>query len=78
MSDAPRWKTKKEAAIYMGVSTRTVDRWVQMGLLQAYTLPGGTRRRFRTGDLDKLLHGPLFAGPDGADDDDDEGNPPAA
>lgn len=71
---APHWKTKKEAALYMGVSTSTVDRWVRDGALPAYVLPSGRTRRFKTSDLDAL------AAPASRVElaDDDEGNPPAA
>lgn len=45
--------TISEAAEYVGVSTRTIRRWVAAGRLRAYRL-AGCRLLFRVEDLDGL------------------------
>jgi excisionase family DNA binding protein len=52
------WLSLHDAAEYASVSTRTIERWVQQGLLPPPpTLPGRKYRllRFRTEDLDRVL-----------------------
>lgn len=50
------WFTKEEAAEYLRVSTRTLDRWVAGGRLHAYRK---SRKliRFRREDLDAFMTG---------------------
>ena len=47
--------TRDEAAAYLRVSLRTLDRWVQERKLRVYRLEAGRRRRFKREDLDRLL-----------------------
>lgn len=54
----PRWLSVREAAERAGVSTKTVKRWIQRGLLPATRLPspgGKGHLRMRLGDLEALL-----------------------
>ncbi|QIN94485.1 MerR-like helix-turn-helix DNA binding domain protein [Arthrobacter phage Whytu] len=44
----------EQAANRVGVSVRTVERYVDAGKLDAHKLPSG-RRRVRVGDVDGLL-----------------------
>lgn len=48
------WYTNKEAAHYLGVSTRTIYKWCQEGRLPTYVLGVKRTRRFRKEDLDKV------------------------
>lgn len=43
-----------EAAGRLGVSVRTLDRYVAQGLIRPLRTPGG-HRRFRPADLDRLV-----------------------
>lgn len=43
-----------QAATRVGVSVRTVERYIDAGKLDAHKLPSG-RRRVRVGDVDNLL-----------------------
>jgi excisionase family DNA binding protein len=45
--------TKREAAKYLKVSPRTINRWVKEGRIQAYR--GPLQLRFKREDLDKAL-----------------------
>lgn len=53
-----RWVSKQELAAHLGISTRTIDRWVESGMPEdAFGHPGawryiGSRRRFM---LDAVL-----------------------
>jgi hypothetical protein len=49
--------SKKEAAVYCKCGTRTIDRKVEAGLLNA--LPGATRR-FTVSELDRALQAGVF------------------
>ena len=48
------WYTTKEAAQYLGVSTRTIYKWCKEGRLRTYILGERRTRRFRKVDLDKV------------------------
>ncbi len=48
------WLTLADVADELGVSLRTVARWVQTGELPALTLPGG-RKRIRKADYTAWL-----------------------
>lgn len=52
--------SKDEAAVYLGVSSRTLDRKVETGKVQP--VPGG-RRRFTIDELDRALRAGVFAAP---------------
>lgn len=47
--------TTGEAARICGVNFRTVQRWIERGLLQAYKLPGRGDRRVLSGELHKFM-----------------------
>ena len=49
------WLTKEEAAQYLGVSTRTIDRARRDGKLKYHLLDGTTTMRFKVEDLDALM-----------------------
>ncbi|HUY57148.1 MAG TPA: helix-turn-helix domain-containing protein [Candidatus Micrarchaeaceae archaeon] len=49
------WFTIEDAAQYVGVSERTIHRWVDERRLLAHQLVSGGGRRFRRQDLDELL-----------------------
>lgn len=50
----PAWLPQAEAADYLGVTDRTLRRYVASGQLPAYRL-GSRLLRFRQSDLDALL-----------------------
>ncbi len=52
--------TKAEVAKRLGVTPRTIERWVAAGALRAYRLPGG-HSRFRPEDVDACLGAPVPA-----------------
>lgn len=54
VSTADRWITQPEATNYLGVTDRTLRRYVAEGRLPAYRL-GKRLLRFRQADLDALL-----------------------
>ena len=47
----PRWRTLRQAAEELGVSRRTITRWISSGHLKAYKLPLDPRRYI---DLDEV------------------------
>jgi len=49
------WFSKAEAAKYLGVSERTIDRKRDEGSLRGYVLEGSSTFRFKREDLDKLM-----------------------
>lgn len=49
------WMTKAEAAAYMRVDTRTIDRWVRDGKLTRHRVSGIQSVRFARADLEGLL-----------------------
>ena len=49
----PRWLTRRDAADYLRVSERNVDRFIRAGRLPSYRLNG--RIRLSVGDLDALI-----------------------
>ncbi len=52
--------TSDEAAAYLRVGRRTLDRWVSESLVRAYELPVPRGRRFKRQDLDELLVQPTL------------------
>lgn len=50
----PRWATKREAAEHLGVSLRTIDRFIAEGKLPAYR-HGQRMTRVDLNDVDALL-----------------------
>jgi excisionase family DNA binding protein len=53
--DENRLLSRKELAAALGVSTRTVDRWIRDGEGPPATLLPGGRRRWRWGDVEAWL-----------------------
>ena len=49
------WLTKAEAAAYMRVEPRTIDRWVRAGRLTRHKVEGLQSVRFARGELDALV-----------------------
>jgi len=61
MTSPPRFSTRREAADFLRVSERTIDRLVKGGRLATVTI-GGTRAvRFASDDLLPLAHDPRRA-----------------
>lgn len=48
------WLTRDEAARRLGVSVRTIDRYISGGQLPAHRLPGGRLIRIKENDLQAL------------------------
>lgn len=61
------WLTRKQAAEYLQVTPRTIDRWMAKGRLRYHRIAGSGRRRIRREDLDAMLV-PGEAGAEGAPD----------
>ncbi len=51
----PAWTTRAEAAQYLRVTPKTIDRYVQQGLLTKFSIAGGRSTRFKVSELDALL-----------------------
>ncbi len=49
------WLNRAEAAEYLGVSAKTIDRRREEGKLKAHLLDGSTAFRFKKEDLDELM-----------------------
>ena len=52
---ASPWLTKAEAAAYMRVEPRTIDRWVRAGRLTRHRVQGVQSVRFARAELDALV-----------------------
>ena len=50
-----RWLSQAEVAEYLGVTTRTVRRYIAIGLLPASRIKGSRLIRIDRGDVDALL-----------------------
>lgn len=57
--------TTTEVARICGVSTRTVQNWIDAGLLQGWKIPGGRERRVNQEPLDAFLAKHKIAKPKG-------------
>jgi len=59
MNDKPTspWMTTDEAADYLKIKPRTLQRWARVGKIKAYAFPGNRRKvwRFLRADLDTML-----------------------
>lgn len=53
--DNRRWVSQAEAAEYLGVTTRTIRRYIAIGLLPASRIRGSRLIRIDRADLDALL-----------------------
>jgi excisionase family DNA binding protein len=53
--DGSPWRSRDEAAAYLGVSVRTLDRMIKRGSVRSE--PIGRRRLFHCDDLDALARG---------------------
>jgi excisionase family DNA binding protein len=51
-----QWYAVGEAASYLGIANSSFRKWVDAGLLESFTTPGGHRRVTRTA-LDRFMHG---------------------
>ncbi len=47
--------TTSDAAVYAGVTTATVRRWLDRGILPGWKLPGSKHRRVHADDLVRFL-----------------------
>lgn len=54
MAEEHEWLTRQQAADRLKITTRTLNRWVQLGRCPVHRTPGG-RPRFRADQLDALL-----------------------
>lgn len=54
VAETRQWMTKEEAAKYLRVGIRTIDRYRKAGQLRSYRLRGSRLARFRVEDLDAL------------------------
>ncbi len=50
-----RWLTRAEAAAYMGVSPRTIDRWANARLITRHRVAGVRSVRYSQAELDKVV-----------------------
>lgn len=50
-----RWLNQREAAEYLGVTTRTIRTYIRSGAIPARRLPGGRGIRIDRGELDAAL-----------------------
>jgi len=50
-----QWFTLEHAARYLQVSKAALYKWIREGHLPYYEFPSGRGRRFRRGDLDRVL-----------------------
>lgn len=50
-----RWLSQAEVAEYLGITTRTVRRYIAIGLLPASRIKGSRLIRIDRGDVDALL-----------------------
>lgn len=46
--------TTEEVAAILRVSENTVRRWVKVGILEGFKVPGTRRHRFRRSDIDRI------------------------
>jgi excisionase family DNA binding protein len=53
--DMYTWMTRAEAAEYLRVTPKTIDRYVERGQLVRFTIAGSRSTRFRKDMLDRLL-----------------------
>jgi excisionase family DNA binding protein len=53
--DNRRWLSQGEAAEYLGVTTRTIRRYISVGLLPASRIRGSRLIRIDRADVDALL-----------------------
>ncbi len=51
-----RWLTTAQAAEHLGVSSSSLRKWSDKGLVEVYRTPGG-QRRYDVEDLDRFLKG---------------------
>jgi excisionase family DNA binding protein len=51
-----QWYTVGQAASYLGIASSSFRKWVDAGLLDSFTTPGGHRRVTRDA-LDRFMHG---------------------
>lgn len=51
------WLSTKQAAAYLGVTPKTLLRWVSEGRVPAYALPGARRKswRFKLPELERMM-----------------------
>jgi excisionase family DNA binding protein len=50
----PTWRHLDDAAQEVGVSRRTLNRWIADGLLRVYRVPGDRRRMVDLDEIEKL------------------------
>jgi len=50
-----KWLDRQEAANYLGVSSKTIDRMREDGRLKAYIIEGTSSFRFKVAELDALM-----------------------
>ena len=52
---ARRWLSQREAAVYLGVTDRSIRNYVRSGALKGYRLPGSRLMRLDRFEIDKAL-----------------------
>ena len=58
-----RWQSIGDAADYLGVSTKTVRRWIRCGSVRAELRPGTTRSQYVVPVKDLMSAGPVATQP---------------
>lgn len=81
MAGNPEWLSSAEAANLLGVTTRTLYRFIDLGELPAYRFGRVIRLQaldvFAFIESRRIEPGALGGGPPSTDDDDDDGDAPA-
>lgn len=59
------WMNMTEAAKYLGISRRTIYRWIDKGIIKVYEIGPGVKR-IKKEDLDRILSGEMAREGEGA------------
>lgn len=53
--DKRKYTSPAKAALRLGVSTKTVRKWLDDGMLRGYAFPGSNHRRIEVASVDELI-----------------------